>query len=75
MKNKVYLSHAKFQVYTDHQALVWLYKSKDTNSRLERCALLQNYSFDVIYKEGKKNQNADAISRIPYDNVDNNEQK
>ena len=33
-KNKVYLSHAKFKVYTDHQALVWLHKSKDTNSRL-----------------------------------------
>ncbi|CAG2239543.1 unnamed protein product [Mytilus edulis] len=69
-KNKVYLSHARFKVYTDHQALVWLHKSKDTNSRLGRWALeLQNYDFEIIYKEGKKNTNADALSRIPYKEI------
>ncbi|CAC5395107.1 unnamed protein product [Mytilus coruscus] len=71
-KNKVYLSHARFKVYTDHQALVWLHKSKDTNSRLGRWALeLQNYDFEIIYKEGKKNTNADALSRIPYKEIEN----
>ena len=65
--NKVYLSHSKFTVVTDHKALVWLHKIKDTNAKLGRWALqLQNYTFDVIYREGKNNQNADALSRIPY---------
>lgn len=65
--NKVYLSHNRFSVITDHKALVWLNKTKDTNAKLGRWALeLQNFEFDIIYKEGAKNQNADAISRIPY---------
>ena len=66
-QNKVYLSHNKFTVYTDHKALIWLHKIKDTDAKLGRWALqLQNYNFDVVYREGKNNKNADAISRIPY---------
>lgn len=65
--NNVYLSNHKFKVFTDHKALIWLHKTKDTNAKLGRWALqLQNYNFEIIYKEGENNQNADAISRIPY---------
>lgn len=72
--NNVYLSHRKFTVYTDHKALVWLHKVRDTNAKLGRWALqLQNYTFDIIYREGKKNQNADAVSRIPYPPSQENE--
>ncbi|CAG2200816.1 unnamed protein product [Mytilus edulis] len=66
-QHKVYLLNNKFTVFTDHKALIWLHKSKDTNSKLGRWALqLQDFDFEIIYKEGKNNQNADAISRIPY---------
>ena len=33
---KEYLSHQKFTVYTDHQALKWLQSVKDTSTRLGR---------------------------------------
>lgn len=66
-QNSVYLSSKRFTVYTDHKALVWLHKTKDTNAKLGRWALqLQNYDFEVVYREGKNNQNADAISRMPH---------
>ena len=45
--------------------MVWLHKIKDTSAKLGRWAL-QLYSFDIVYREGKNLQNADAISRIPY---------
>ena len=38
-QHKVYLLNNKFTVFTDHKALIWLHKSKDTNSKLRRWAL------------------------------------
>ncbi|CAC5417672.1 Retrovirus-related Pol polyprotein from transposon 17.6 [Mytilus coruscus] len=62
-QHKVYLSNNKFKVFTDHKALIWLHKSKDTNYKLGRWALqLQDFDFEIIYKEGKNNQNADSNS-------------
>ncbi|CAC5371569.1 unnamed protein product [Mytilus coruscus] len=73
-KNKVYLSHARFKVYTDHQALVWLHKSKDTNSRLGRWALeLQNYDFEIIYKEFEYANEKPLIAAIEKNDVDLND--
>ncbi|CAC5414433.1 unnamed protein product [Mytilus coruscus] len=51
-QHTVYLSNNKFKVFTDHKALIWLHKSKDTNSKLGRWAL-QLQDFEIIYKEGK----------------------
>jgi len=73
--NSTYLSHDKFTVNTDHKALVWLHKIKDTNAKLGRWALeLQRYRFDVIYREGKNNKNADAISRLSFPLTENSNQ-
>ena len=59
-----YLFGYPFVVETDHNALVWLYKVKDTNQKLLRWSLiLQQYNFTVKHKRGKDNANADALSR------------
>ncbi|CAK1583893.1 unnamed protein product [Parnassius mnemosyne] len=60
-----YLYGRKFVIYTDHRPLVWLYSLKEPNSKLTRWRLrLQEYDFEIIYKNGKQNTNADALSRI-----------
>ena len=57
-----YLHGNKFTIYTDHQALVWLEKHKDEKSKLMRWFLrLQEYDFEIAYKMGKENVNADAL--------------
>ena len=66
---------ANFRVYllghqTDHRALEWLQRSKDKNVRLTCWILaLQPYDFDVIYRKGSENGNADGLSRA-YDEDD-----
>lgn len=64
---RVYLSNNHFKVITDHRALKWLQNQKDPTVRLGRWALrLQEYDFEVVYRPGVTNQNADAISRRLY---------
>jgi len=54
-------------IETDHKALTWLAGMKNSSSRLTRWALLlQEYSFTVKHKAGKKHTNADALSREPF---------
>ena len=65
---KEYLSHQKFTVYKDQQALKWLHSVKDTSTRLGRWAIqLQEYQYDVVHKQGRVHLNADALSRRTYD--------
>lgn len=60
-----YLYGQKFKVYTDHQALKWLFNLKDPNSKLARWRLrLLEYDFEIFHRPGKQNANADALSRI-----------
>lgn len=60
-----YLYGRKFKIYTDHRPLQWLFNAKDPSSRLVRWRLLlEDYDFEIIYKEGRLNNNADALSRI-----------
>ncbi len=59
-----YLIGTHFTVYTDHQALLSLFKSTTLNNRLWRWRLrLSNFSFQIVYIAGKSNVVADALSR------------
>jgi hypothetical protein len=61
---KQYLYGSKFLVNTDHQALIHIHRTKKNHPRLQRWLLeLQNYDFQIKYKEGKKHTNADGLSR------------
>jgi len=63
---RLYLYGRKFQLVTDHKPLVWVNSVKDPTSRLVRWRLkLQEYEYDIVYKAGKSNVNADALSRNP----------
>ena len=64
---KHYLKSNRFKVFTDHKALQWLNNIKDPTGRLGRWVLrMQEFDFEIIHREGKKKQNADAILRFPY---------
>ena len=59
-----YLWGHHFEVVTDHRALVCLLKSIKLNKRLHGWALqLTDFDFEVVYRAGDKNQDADGLSR------------
>ncbi|KAJ4431151.1 hypothetical protein ANN_19746 [Periplaneta americana] len=65
-----YLLGTKFTLVTDHQPLKWMMNVKDPGSRILRWRLLlEEYDFEVIHKAGKRNVNADCLSRLTF-NVD-----
>lgn len=60
-----YLYGRKFIIYTDHRPLAWLDSVKEPNSKLTRWRLsLGGFNYEIVYKNGKQNTNADALSRI-----------
>lgn len=64
-----YIFGRKFKILTDHKPLQWVMSLKEPNSRLTRWRLkLSEYDFTVVYKQGKFNTNADALSRIELHN-------
>ncbi|CAG2224221.1 unnamed protein product [Mytilus edulis] len=63
----VYLANNKFHVYTDHIALQYLHRIKESTGRLARWSMyLQTYNFEVHYQPGKDNVCADFLSRIQH---------
>lgn len=65
MELKHYLYGKRFTLITDHAALSLLRNHKDPHHRLARwVAQLQPYEFDVEYKPGAKNVDADCMSRF-----------
>ena len=67
-----YLFGQKFVIETDHNPLVWLYKIKEPNTRLARWKIkLDEFDFEIVYKKGKENLVADALSRVEVYNNEN----
>ena len=63
-KFRYYLYGRHFTVYTDHKSLEWLQETRFKNSKVERWALrLQEFSFDIVHKDGELNVVADCLSR------------
>lgn len=61
-----YLYGRKFKIVTDHKPLIWLFNVKDPGSRLVRWRLkLEEYDYEIVYKQGRLNSNADTLSRYP----------
>lgn len=60
-----FLFGRRFQIVTDHKPLIWLFSLKDPSSKMTRWRLkLEEYDYEVIYKKGSLNSNANALSRI-----------
>ncbi|XP_041987906.1 uncharacterized protein LOC121739485 [Aricia agestis] len=65
-----YLFGRRFKIITDHKPLNWLFNCKDPGSRLIRWRLkLEEFDYEIQYKKGKINTNADALSRYPVNPV------
>ena len=63
-----FLYGQKFTVVTDHKALVYLLKSRKLNKRLHGWVLkLLDFNFEIVYRPGKQNQDADGLSRQAWD--------
>lgn len=60
-----YIYGRKFNMITDHKPLTYLFNSKNDGARIFRWRLsLEEYEYIPIYKPGKLNTNADALSRV-----------
>lgn len=65
-KFRHYVEGFKFEVITDHSALLWLFKQANLSGRLARWIMkLQQFDFDIKHVKGKNNVVPDALSRIP----------
>lgn len=57
-----------FTVYTDNNSLTYVLSGAKLNSRGRRwVAELAAFNFDIRYRPGKVNNDADTLSRIPLD--------
>jgi len=63
---KQYLQGSRqFLVRSDHNCLRWLQHFKDSDGMVGRwIQYLETYNYKIIYREGKKHANADALSRL-----------
>jgi ribonuclease HI len=64
---RTYLYGAKMiKILTDHQPLTFALSDRKYNAKLKRWkARIEEYNHQIIYKPGKTNLVADAISRLP----------
>ncbi|XP_033992114.1 uncharacterized protein K02A2.6-like [Trematomus bernacchii] len=66
-----YLYGRTFTIYTDHKPLISLFNEKKPipqmgSPRVQRWAVHPSaYEYHIVYKPGKNNANADALSRLP----------
>ena len=64
-KFKGYLTGAKFTVYTDNNPVAHLQTARLGAVEQRWAAQLASFTYDVKYRPGKNNANADALSRFP----------
>lgn len=65
-----YIYGRKFVIITDYRPLTWLFNVKDLGSRLIRWRLtIEKYDYKILYKPGKLNRYADALSRISRNDI------
>lgn len=73
VKFQRYLFGRNFTLFTDHAPLTHIFGNNKNltelgAARLQRCAiLLKSFSFQIRYRKGPLNGNADALSRAPVD--------
>ena len=60
-----YLLGHPFQLKTDHALLQWLSAQKMEGLLCRWALAMEEYSFDIVYRKGSLNGNADALSRLP----------
>ena len=61
-----YLYDIPFVSYTDHKSLESLAKMAEHNARVQRWfEILSSYNFQLKYRTGPQNANADFLSRLP----------
>ena len=59
-----YLYGEKFEVFSDHKSLKYIFMQQDLNMRQRRwMEFLEDYDFTLHYHLGKENVVADALSR------------
>lgn len=65
----VFLWGKTFRIFCDQKPISYLFNILEPTSRLLRWRLkLEEYNYKIIYKPGKYNVVADALSRIPVEN-------
>ena len=66
-KYRQFLLGTPFKIHTDHQPIRALLNQKDPKGRLARwIVILQPYQFEIHYKAGRLNGDADGLSRREY---------
>jgi len=59
-----YLYGGKFEIFSNHKSLKYLFDKKELNMRQRRCMeFLKDYDFELHYHPGKANVVVDALSR------------
>ena len=70
-KFRHYLLSNQFKLYTDHQALKYVINLRDPHGRIARwMSLFAEFDFEIVYRPGEKNANADYLSRPVQGKVD-----
>ena len=66
-----YLYGGIFKVFTNNNPLTYILTSAKLDATGQRwAAALSIYNFQIFYRPGKSNTNADALSRIRWDQQD-----